>query len=77
MCLIPTTEDESSFSAERKKYDRKAIATVFCSASMDYTDGEKVIYDDSDSIDFVKNGTEYSVVRAEDIVGKIGGGLNG
>lgn len=72
--IQPTQEASSSFSTESKKYDRKAIGVVKnISKHSSYEIGEKVIYDDSDSIDFTIDGVSLSVVDEYDIVATIKG----
>ena len=75
--IQPSTEATSSFSTETKKYDRKALAIVkgigkgigteLCEVEV----GDKVIYDDSHSIDFTIDGVSLSIIRPEDIVATI------
>lgn len=75
----PTQEASSSFSTETKKYDRKALAIVkgigeglkieLCEVEV----GDKVIYDDSHSIDFTIEGIFLSIIKPEDIVATIRG----
>ena len=75
--IQPSTEATSSFSTETKKYDRKALAIVkgigggigieVCKVKV----GDKVIYDDSHSIDFTIDGVSLSIIRPEDIVATI------
>lgn len=70
----PTQEASSSFSTESKKYDRKSIGVVKnISRNSSYEIGEKVIYDDSDSIDFTIDGVALSIVDEYDIVATIKG----
>ena len=78
--IQPTQEASSSFSTETKKYDRKALAIVkgigeglkteLCEVEV----GNKVIYDDSHSIDFTIDGVSLSIIKPEDIVATIRGG---
>lgn len=69
----PSTEATSSFSTEQKRYERKSVAVV--KAVSNYVaqlkEGDKVIYDDSHSIDFSIDGVELSIIRPEDIVATI------
>lgn len=72
ICVQPVT-DNGSFTSEHKKYDRRSIAII-----RDISDyltgievGDKVIYDDSHSIDFNINGTELSIIGPDDIVATI------
>lgn len=75
--IQPTQEASSSFSTEQKKYERKALAIVkgigeglkveLCEVEV----GDKVIYDDSHSIDFSIDGVSLSIISPEDIVATI------
>lgn len=77
LLIQPTNEASSSFSTESKKYDRKALAIVkgigeglkteLCEVEV----GDKVIYDDSNSIDFSIDGVSLSIIKPEDIVATI------
>lgn len=75
----PTQEASSSFSTESKKYDRKSVGIVKGLpkrgrvSGYDFSIGDKVIYDDSDSIDFTIDGVALSIVDEYDIVAKIKG----
>lgn len=72
--IQPTQEASSSFSTESKKYDRKAIGVVKnTSKNSSYEVGDKIIFDDSDSIDFTIDGVSLSIVDEYDIVAKIKG----
>lgn len=77
--IQPTQEASSSFSTETKKYDRKALAIVkgigegLRTELCDVEVGDKVIYDDSYSIDFAIDGISLSIVKPEDIVATIRG----
>ena len=77
--IQPTTEASSSFSTEQKKYDRKAIGVVKGISNKgrmsgyDFSVGDKVIYDDKDSIDFSIDGVSLAIVDEYDIVAKIKG----
>ena len=68
--IQPSSEATSSFSTEQKKYERKSVAIV--KAVSNYVAqikaGDKVIYDDSQSIDFTIDGVSLSIIRPEDIV---------
>lgn len=78
----PTQEATSSFSTESKKYDRKAIGIIkgvsdepiFPSLVPDSTipssfhKGDKVIFDDSKSIDFTIDGIALSIIYPTAIV---------
>ena len=68
--IQPSTEATSSFSTEQRKYDRKSVAIV--KAVSNYVAkikaGDKVIYDDSRSIDFTIDGVSLSIINPEDIV---------
>lgn len=78
--IQPTQEASSSFSTESKKYDRKAIGVVKGISKKgrlsgyDFNIGDKVIFDDSDSIDFTIDGVALSIVDEYDIVAVIKGG---
>lgn len=71
--IQPTQEATSSFSTETKRYDRKAIG-IIRGMSMDkciifpFHEGDKVIFDDSKSIDFTIDGTALSIVYPMAIV---------
>lgn len=73
----PTQEASSSFSTESKKYDRKAIGVVKGLSKEDrfsghdYIIGDKVIFNDEDSIDFTIDGVALSIIDEYDIVAKI------
>ena len=71
--IQPSTEATSSFSTEQKKYERKAVAIV--KGVSNYVSqikrGDKVIYDDSKSIDFTLDGISLSIISPEDIVAYI------
>ena len=69
----PEANTSSSFSTESRKYDRKSIAFVrgVGEGIKDTKEGEKVIYDDSHSIDFTIDGVSLSIINPEDIVAKI------
>ena len=75
--IQPTTEATSSFSTEQKKYDRKAVGIVKGISKKgrlsgyDFGIGDKVIYDDSDSIDFTLDGVSLSIIDEYDIVAMI------
>lgn len=75
----PTQEASSSFSTETKKYDRKAVGVVKGIpkngrlSAYHYKIGDKIIFDDSDSIDFTIDGIALSIVDEFDIVAKIKG----
>ena len=72
--IQPTTEATSSFSTEQKKYDRKAVGIVKGISKKgrlsgyDFGIGDKVIYNDSDSIDFTLDGVGLSIIDEYDIV---------
>lgn len=71
--IQPIQEASSSFSTETKKYDRKAVAVV--KGVSNYTAnlkvGQKVIFDDSHSIDFTLDGVALSIIGPEEIVAYI------
>ena len=75
--IQPTTEASSSFSTEQKKYDRRAIGVIKGISKKgrlsgyDFGVGDKVIYDDSDSIDFTLDGVALTIVDEFDIVATI------
>lgn len=75
--IQPTTEATSSFSTEQKKYDRKAVGVIKGVSqegrisAHDYKIGDRVIYDDSDSIDFTLDGLGLSIIDEYDIVATI------
>lgn len=75
----PTQEASSSFSTETKKYDRKAVGVIKGIpkngrvSAYDYKIGDKIIFDDKDSIDFTIDGVALSIVDEYDIVAKIKG----
>ena len=77
--IQPTQEASSSFSTEQKKYDRKAIGIVKGVSEKgrlsgyDYRIGDKVIYDDRDSIDFTIDGVALSIIDEYDILATIKG----
>ena len=66
----PTAEATSSFSTEKKKYERSAVAIVKSVSNYiaKIKPGDKVIYDDTKSIDFVLDGVALSIITSEDIV---------
>ena len=71
----PTQEASSSFSPESKKYDRKAIGLIKNTNKLSsYRIGDRVIYDDKDSIDFTIDGVSLSIIDEYDIVATIKGG---
>jgi co-chaperonin GroES (HSP10) len=75
--LIKPVSSNSSFSTETKRYDRKAIGSVEAVGSVAellsnrLRPGKTVIYDDGKSVDFEIDGTSYSIIHADDIVGYI------
>lgn len=71
----PTQEASSSFSTETKKYDRKAVGVIkgIPKSEYHYKVGDKIVFDDSDSIDFTIDGVALSIVDEFDIVAKIKG----
>ena len=75
--IQPTQDATSSFSTETKKYDRKAIGIVKGIADtvifppvhqIAFHEGDKVIFDDSQSIDFTIDGVALSIVYPTEIV---------
>lgn len=75
ICIQPVV-DNGSFTSEHKKYDRKSIAVV--KQVSDYITGlnvgDKVVYDDSHSIDFSLGGVDLSIITPDEIVATIIGG---
>lgn len=71
--IQPSQEATSSFSTESKKYERKSVAVVKAVSNYiaQIKAGDKVIYDDSHSIDFTIDGVSLSIIRPEDIVAYI------
>lgn len=71
--IQPSTEATSSFSTEQKKYERKSVAIVkgVSNYVSQIKEGDKVIYDDSKSIDFTLDGISLSIISPEDIVAYI------
>lgn len=71
--IQPSIEATSSFSIEQKKYDRKSVAVV--KAVSNYVaqikEGDKIIYNDSNSIDFTIDGVSLSIIEPQDIVAYI------
>lgn len=75
----PVLDDTTGFSSEHKKYDRKSIGVVegvLLDAKTGFSDtiagcGAKVVFDDSHSVDFRLDGTDYAVVSVDDILGVI------
>jgi co-chaperonin GroES (HSP10) len=75
--IQPTQEATSSFSTETKKYDRKAIGIIKGISDADifpltnqiaFHEGDKVIFDDSQSIDFTIDGVALSIIYPTAIV---------
>lgn len=68
--IQPSLEATSSFSTEQKKYERKSVAIVkrVSKYVLQIEEGDKVIYDDSKSIDFTLDGVGLSIISPEDIV---------
>lgn len=68
--IQPSNESASSFSMEQRKYDRKAVAIVkgVSNYIAKIKEGDKVIYDDSNSIDFTLDGVALSIITPNDIV---------
>lgn len=71
--IQPSTEATSSFSTESKKYERKAVAVIkgVSNYVAKLQPGDKIIYDDSKSIDFTLDGVSLSIISPEDIVAYI------
>lgn len=71
--LQPTPEASSSFSTERKRYDRKSIGIVkgVSNYISNLKEGDKVVFNDTNSIDFELEGEGYSIIGPEDIVAYI------
>lgn len=71
--IQPETGPSSSFNTEVKRYDRKSIAIVK-GVGQDIkgvTVGDRVIYDDSNSIDFTFDSINLSVITPDAIVARI------
>ena len=75
--IQPTQEATSSFSTETKRYDRKAIGIIKGISDTDifppvnqiaFHEGDKVIFDDSNSIDFTIDGVALSIIYPTAIV---------
>lgn len=68
--IQPSTEATSSFSTEQKKYDRKSVAVIkgVSHYNRGINVGQKIIYNDSNSIDFTLDGVSLSIIQPEDIV---------
>ena len=68
----PEANSSSSFSTESHKYERKSIAYIRGSGDNIkpgvIKEGDKIIYDDSHSIDFTIDGVSLSIVNPDDIV---------
>lgn len=71
--IQPIQEASSSFSTEAKKYDRKAVAVVkgVSNYVSNIKAGQKVIFDDTHSIDFTLDGVALSIIGPEEIVAYI------
>ena len=85
--LVQPTADNSSFSVETNKYDRKNIGIIKGVSKESGEDdelldfyleiktpeliGRKVVYDDSHSIDFSIDGVSLSIIGLKDIVAVI------
>ena len=71
--IQPSQEATSSFSTESKKYERKSVAVIKAVSNYiaQIKAGDKIIYDDSHSIDFTIDGVSLSIIRPEDIVAYI------
>ena len=71
--IQPAQNATSSFSTETKKYDRKAIGIIKGISDADifppvFHEGDKVIFDDSKSIDFTIDGMALSIIYPTEIV---------
>lgn len=68
----PEASQSSSFSTESRKYERKSIAYIRGIGDSIkpgvIKEGDKIIYDDSHSIDFTIDGVSLSIVNPDDIV---------
>jgi co-chaperonin GroES (HSP10) len=67
----PSTEATSSFSTESKKYDRKSVGIVKGlpeGANGRIHLGDKIIFDDSKSIDFTIDGVSLTIIDATEVV---------
>lgn len=71
--LLEPVAGTSSFSTETRKYDRKAIAIVrgISQGEEELKPGDKIIFDDKDSIDFELEGQKLCIVSVFDIVARI------
>lgn len=78
--LVQPTADNSSFSVETKKYDRKTVGMIkgvsretgfYLGLSTPELIGNKIVYDDSHSIDFSIDGVSLSIIELKDIVAVI------
>lgn len=77
--IQPVQNGSSSFSTESRKYDRKSVAVVkgVSKYIAQLPIGEKIIYDDSNSIDFTIDGVSLSIIQPENIVAYIKEDKNG
>lgn len=69
--IQPTQQPTSSFSTETRRYDRKAIGKIIKiedEGDSYKAEGDIVIYDDKNSIDFTIDGASYSIIPISDIV---------
>lgn len=77
--IQPEASSASSFSTDSKKYDRRSIAVIKSIGSdlseldicKDIKVGDRIVYDDSNSIDFNLNGVLLSLIDPEDIAARI------
>lgn len=71
--LVQPDSSGSSFSLETKKYDRKSIGVVKAVGdnAKGVSEGDRVIYNDSNSIDFTLEGTSYSIIEPDAIAATI------
>lgn len=71
--LLQPTKDSSAFNTDHKKYERNSVAVVKGIAKYveDLKVGTKVIYDDSNAIDFSIDGISLSIINSDAIVATI------
>lgn len=72
LLIQPTKDVTSSFSTESRKYDRNAVGIVKGTAdNVSGYLGNRVIYDDKNSIDFSLDGVLLAIIDYKDIVAEI------
>ena len=71
--LLQPIKDSSAFNTDHKRYERNAVAVVKGIAKYveDLEVGGKVIYDDSNAIDFSIDGVNLSIINSDAIVATI------